>query len=732
MTMKPGYPTVKHAPSKKIATCRTATRAQKTLLPLFAVGGSLAGMPASAIELGDMTVQSRLGQPLRASIAYVLGPQEMISNSCVSIGSGNSDNGFPGIGQATLSVADGVIRLTGKTPVREPMVATRIVVNCPSMVRLNREYTLFIDPVGRADDEAEPIRNTAAVERPAVAPARPAASSAATGQATTAAPVRRPAASTTPRRPANSVPQARIGKSSQYEVQAGDSLSQIAERIENRPIGLWAAVDVIFQANPDAFINNDPNKLMAGSLLTIPSFDGSMPVVAAGLGVAVQDGSQAYSADDIVVSQENAAAIVVPQGNTAAEIAPEDIGVVSTVAAFEEIEEPVVEDVLADATNDLAPADVTAEADNPFLDRVPADKENVVIPDTELDGPVTSSSSPNVPTAVITTSSEVSSPSWLLWLAGTGLAIIIGLLLFGRLFRGRRGDAQVIAPRYEDDARPIELARGASDELDPANAFGVEDDAPTEENLALDADLTIGSGLRAATEMDAAQDFGFASPTTVDFELPPHSSTIAEDETILTSEILPEDEEYDLSVIIDATKMPRPEDITRRDLKAIEVNPDDTATSGSYTINKEVDFDILAQDYEDEFTATQAVNTEISRAAAELISDLGKDTTDAWMTTEETVLMTEEEETAMMAPQGTDEDTIGAAGDMTDITAEMPLAHPETAPLELEEDPSINETGTIERLLAADYTLEMAAAENDEDTREMELERDDTVDTKAL
>ncbi len=243
---------------------------------------------------------------------------------------------------------------------------------------------------------------------------------------------------------------------------------------------------------------------------------------------------------------------------------------------------------------------------------------------------------------------------------------------------------------------------------------------------------SVGSGLHSATEMDAAQDFGFASPTTVDFELPPHSSTIEDDETILTSEVLPEDEEYDLSVIIDATKMPQPEDITRRDLKAIEVNPDDTATSGSYTINKEVDFDILAQDYEDEFTATQAVNTEISRAATELINDLGKDTTDAWMTTEETVLMTEEEETAMMAPQGSDDDTINDAGDMTDITAEMPLAQAEAAPLELEDNLSINETGTIERLLAEDYTLEMAAAENDEDTREMELEGDDTVDTKAL
>ena len=37
----------------------------------------------------------------------------------------------------------------------------------------------------------------------------------------------------------------------------------------------------MFEANPDAFMDNDPNKLKAGSLLSIPSFDGSEAVVSA-------------------------------------------------------------------------------------------------------------------------------------------------------------------------------------------------------------------------------------------------------------------------------------------------------------------------------------------------------------------------------------------------------------------------------------------------------------------
>jgi len=59
---------------------------------------------------------------------------------------------------------------------------------------------------------------------------------------------------------------------------------------------------------------------------------------------------------------------------------------------------------------------------------------------------------------------------------------------------------------------------------------------------------------------------------------------------------------------------------------AVPVGTDDgTLISDNYTISKEVDFDILEQDYEDEMTATQALNDEIARAAAELVEDLEQD-----------------------------------------------------------------------------------------------------------
>jgi hypothetical protein len=96
-TMPVGYPIVKYARPEQKRIDRIATRTQKTLLPLVAVGGSLAGLPANALELGDLTVQSRLGQPLRASIAFALAPNEQLTDSCVTLGAGASASGLPGV-----------------------------------------------------------------------------------------------------------------------------------------------------------------------------------------------------------------------------------------------------------------------------------------------------------------------------------------------------------------------------------------------------------------------------------------------------------------------------------------------------------------------------------------------------------------------------------------------------------------------------------------------------------
>ena len=666
---------MKHAAIKQNRTRRIASRAQRTLLPLVAVGGSLAGLPASALELGDLTVQSRLGQPLRASIAFALAPNEQLTSSCVTLGTGAQASGLPGIGRSTISIANGNIVLTGNTAMREPMVAAQVIVDCAYTANLSREYMLFIDPAGSAQDEQAAVK---------VAPARRSTPVATQGAAV--ATRRTPAARTATREP--------IGKSTRYRVQPGDSLSRIAERIENRPVGLWPAVTAIFDANPDAFMGNDPNRLKAGSVLTIPSFDGSEPVISVAATSSVASAASVTSTEDIASTESPA------QQNVAQTVTSPETATVETA----EVIPTGTTAAIIDTTSDLSPGDVVVDADNPFIDGRETANETIVIPDTELAGPTTSSTSPNVPIAVINTggqTSTASTTSWLMWLTGGGIAIIIGLLLFGRLMRGRPGEAAIAD---HPARRATDVGTGSHAAIAD---YDLDDDSPTEENLTLDADLEMGTGLGASGDMEVASDFGFASPTEVDIELPfePEPSIPAsgntdmlsplhtDEQTILDSEILPDDDNYDLSVILDATKMPKPEDITALDLQAVDVTPeDDTSETDAYTINDEVELNILEQDYEDELTATQALNAEIKHAVAELAKDLDEGESDDETATGPT---------AEMPPL--------ASVTELDITAQM------TARDENADD--ADETGIHEAA-----TVEMPAAENDDDTTEMEVD----------
>ena len=674
---------MKKAPSKQNRKSRIATRAQRTILPLVAVGGSLAGLPASALELGDLTVQSRLGQPLRASIAFALAPNEQLTSSCVTLGAGALASGLPGIGRATISVANGNIVLSGNTAMREPMVAAQVVIDCAYTANLSREYMLFIDPAGAAQDEQAVVQATAATP---VAPVR--RSTPVATQRAAVATRRTPATRTTSSEP--------IGKSTRYRVQRGDSLSRIAERIENRPVGLWPAVTAIFDANPDAFMDNDPNKLKAGSLLTIPSFDGSEPVISVAATSSVASAARVPATESVTSTesptQQNLAQTV--SSTTTATVETAEVIPAETAAA------------VGDTTVDLSPGDVVLGTDNPFVDGKETTSETIVIPDTELEGPTTRSSSTNVPTAIINTNrvtSPASTTSWLMWLVGGGVAIILGLLLFGRLLRGRPSPGE--APIADQPARrATDVDTGSHAAVADCD---LDDESPTEENLSLDANLELGTGLGASGDMEVASDFGFASTTEIDIELPfePEASTSAADDTnmlsplhtdeqtILDSEVLPNDDDYDLSVILDATKMPQPEDITERDLKAIDVTPEDVdAETDAYTINDEVDLTILEQDYEDELTATQALNVEIKRAATELAKDLDGEQPDDGSTTGVTVEMpplasvTELDTTAQMSARDEETDDAGETGIHEAATIEMPVAENDDETTEMEVD----------------------------------------------
>jgi hypothetical protein len=630
-------------------------RAKHSLPAIFAVGSSLAAFPAGALELGDLTVHSRLGQPLRASIAYALAPTEQIDDYCVKMRPGPSVSGLPGFGEATISVASGVIMLTGNTPVREPMVSAHVVINCPYSANLSREYLLFIDPLTSPYEQASVTQQVVTVVETVAEPVM---------QTVAAAPVAagRPTARTT------ALPIGKdISKGTQYQVQRGDSLSEIAQRIENRPVGLWPAVNAIFAANPDAFLNNDPNQLRAGSWLSIPEFNG------------------------IAATISPAQTVTAPVEEPAVEVTADSMADVIDAAYGKS--EPYEPAAIADNAPVQVILDDLVDTGESRVELRPGD----IILDAQIEGPTTASASPNVPTAIISTSTPSgdrgASFSWFAWLAGAGLASILGLAMFGRRLRQKPETAPDAAMepnqrRFSDtqttDTQNIEVV-GVD--------YDISDESPTHENLVLDADLIIGTGLTTVSDSDISQDFGFAATTELDIELPfePIASAIdrtdmlpplrTDEHSILDSEILPDDDDYDMSVIVDATKVPRPEEITKRDLKAVRLHLDDESMiAPNYTINKQVDYQVLEQDYEDEMTATQALNEEIARVANELAARLEEDADDNVTTAMPLATVTE-----------------------LDVTAQMPAQNDELSDVD---DTGVNEAITV-NTAAEEETVEM-------------------------
>ena len=715
------------SPKRNQRANRNSRRARRhALLPAVLAGGAcaLTSVPANAVQLGEIDVHSSIGQPLRASIAFALSPNEQLGDYCIFLKPGPLGSGIPALRDAQLTVANGRINILGRSAVREPMLDVRLAVNCPYTANLTRSYTVLLDPF-----EAPAQRQ---VQIPAREPALPAVSSTPQTRNQRAAQpqvseVSRPQATsqTQPvQQTATPRPQARtesLPTSGQYRVQVGDSLSEIAARIENRPVGLWQAVEQLFAANPQAFIDGDINKLKAGSVLNIPVFDGR---------------TVSTVQDVIEPASEPASAA------STAYAGVEDIAPPTVDTANESLDqsaaEPVAETTAAPVENPVVEPTPTAQVDSPQPGDVQiTDSPSFVAP---IEAPAATAFEVPSAAGVDSTADEPAAPSaveergngWM-WLAGSGVALIALLLLFGRRGRnklGAPGAALATAAPTED----TQIAEAQPEEAQVTDVdFEVHAQGSTEYAVALDADLNAGTGLSDSNEIEVAQDFGFSATHGSD---QPLDLTLTEDaareeepstdvlpvsrvaeETILEKEILPgnADDDYDMSMIVDATKQKFGEgDVTAKDLMAVALaESGDDEDSEEYTLSREIDYKILEQDYEDELTATQAMNAEIERAAKELADRLDETSETLAVTAETTAICEVDDEPEIM----TDLDDTG----VNELTAEMPQRGVSAVADATTSQPVLEDECDDDTAANTEITEKLPAAENDP-TAEMEIE----------
>ena len=280
-----------------------------------------APMAAQALGLGRLNVQSALGEGLRAEIDITSLSPEEASTLQVRIASpeafraaGVDYNAVLSGAQATLARrADGrpYLRVSSDRAVQEPFIEVILELNSTSG-RLMREFTLLFDPPGSrlappvqaaapvspvitaapspavggtTGSSARTAAPAAAVARPAPAPApapvartappasdaAPAPTVAAAAPAAKPAPAPRPVAApaTSPASP----PVAGAPGASRYQVRPGDTLYRVAGRTRSEGISLDQMLVGLYRANPNAFIENNVNRLRAGSVLSVPAAD---------------------------------------------------------------------------------------------------------------------------------------------------------------------------------------------------------------------------------------------------------------------------------------------------------------------------------------------------------------------------------------------------------------------------------------------------------------------------
>ena len=315
---------------KQRSTRTATTGARWTLNAVAAAAVTISAclpLDAWALGLGRLSVQSALGEPLRAEVEVsAITPEEAASlQARVAAPDAFRAAGVefnPALSGASVTLqrrpgGQPFLRIVSERTVQEPFVDVILQIHWSSG-RLEREFTMLFDPPAQRNVAAAPPQAPAAIEpaplpaparapraeRPAATPA-PAAPSAA---ASAPAPMARPPAATAAAQPSggtsNAGAEATAG-ADEYRVRRGDTLFNIATRTQRPGVSLDQMLVALFRNNGDAFLGRNMNRLKAGVVLSVPSAEQAGAVAPAEARQVIQ----AQSADFGAYRQKLAAGV---------------------------------------------------------------------------------------------------------------------------------------------------------------------------------------------------------------------------------------------------------------------------------------------------------------------------------------------------------------------------------------------------------------------------------------
>jgi pilus assembly protein FimV len=219
-------------------------------------------MSVHALGLGDMTTHSALNQKFKADIELISVKKGQLDTLKATLAPAAVFNRM-GVERTLflsrlkfrpMRLKDGkaVIRVTSNDPIREPFLDFFIKLDWPNGQAV-KEYTALLDPPSLTKRRAEKIA-AAAVQTSAASTSRPAS-----GQTTI---VR-----------ASSRPQRTASDGEYGPVAANETLWEIADDLRPQGISIHQMMMALYNANPQAFLNNNINLLKKGQVLTVPAAD---------------------------------------------------------------------------------------------------------------------------------------------------------------------------------------------------------------------------------------------------------------------------------------------------------------------------------------------------------------------------------------------------------------------------------------------------------------------------
>ena len=253
------------------------------------------GVPsAEAAGLGRLTVQSALGQPLRAEVEVTAVSADEADTLTAKIA---SPEAFSRVGLQYKEALSGVrmavenrggryfIKVTSSKPINDPFVDLVVELSWASGT-FSREYTFLLDPPVQQKASQASRSGNAPVAGAATASGATGAAAGNNGAVRTLDPSTGRLVSSN----RNAQQGARAGSDAQKEAAAqgpagrdaqseggvvtvgrGETLGMIARRVRPASATLDQTIVAIYRTNPNSFIQNNPNLIREGRELTIPS-----------------------------------------------------------------------------------------------------------------------------------------------------------------------------------------------------------------------------------------------------------------------------------------------------------------------------------------------------------------------------------------------------------------------------------------------------------------------------